>query len=118
MKAIPKLLQKYELSLTDIDVIEINEAFASMAVYCRDELNLDWSKLNPRGRCSGEAVAMISEKYTDPSRRCHRSRSPLWLYRRETNRHWSERVQTKEMQSLVDEHVHGHWNGCRGALRQ
>lgn len=47
--AIPKLLAKYNLSLNDIDVIELNEAFASMAVYCRDTLNLDWSKMNPRG---------------------------------------------------------------------
>jgi acetyl-CoA acyltransferase 1 len=48
--AIPKLLSRYNLSLhTDIDVIEINEAFASVAVYCRDQLGLDWAKLNPRG---------------------------------------------------------------------
>lgn len=48
--AIPKLLDRYGLSLhDDIDVVEINEAFASMAVYCRDKLELDWSKLNPRG---------------------------------------------------------------------
>lgn len=47
--AIPKLLSIYNISLNDIDVIEVNEAFASMAVYCRDKLNLDWSKMNPRG---------------------------------------------------------------------
>lgn len=47
--AIPKLLAKYNLSQEDIDVVEINEAFASMAVYCRDKLNLDWNKMNPRG---------------------------------------------------------------------
>ncbi|OAG39345.1 hypothetical protein AYO21_06361 [Fonsecaea monophora] len=48
--AIPKLLARYNLSLDkDIDVIEINEAFASMAVYCRDQLKLDWTKMNPRG---------------------------------------------------------------------
>lgn len=29
--------------------MEINEAFASMAVYCRDTLHLDWEKMNPRG---------------------------------------------------------------------
>lgn len=49
-QAIPKLLQKYRISLSEVDVIEINEAFASMAVYCRDQLNIDWSKLNPRGK--------------------------------------------------------------------
>jgi acetyl-CoA acyltransferase 1 len=47
--AIPKLLGKYNLSLEDVDLIEINEAFASMAVYCRDKLQIDWSKLNVRG---------------------------------------------------------------------
>jgi len=43
--AIPKLLGKYNLSIDDIDLIELNEAFASMAVYCRDTLKLDWSKV-------------------------------------------------------------------------
>jgi len=47
--AIPKLLSKVGISLSDVDVVEINEAFASMGVYCRDKLALDWSKLNPRG---------------------------------------------------------------------
>lgn len=47
--AIPKLLHKYQITLDDVDVVEINEAFASMAVYCRDTLELDWSKMNPRG---------------------------------------------------------------------
>ncbi|KAG8168889.1 hypothetical protein KVR01_001638 [Diaporthe batatas] len=47
--AIPKLLAQFNLSLGDCDVIEINEAFASMAVYCRDKLGLDWAKMNPRG---------------------------------------------------------------------
>ncbi|KAI7425553.1 beta ketoadipyl CoA thiolase, partial [Hortaea werneckii] len=47
--AIPKLLGKYGLNISDIDVIELNEAFASMAVYCRDTLKLDWTKMNPRG---------------------------------------------------------------------
>ncbi|KAJ9619285.1 hypothetical protein H2203_008614 [Taxawa tesnikishii (nom. ined.)] len=47
--AIPKLLSKYQLTLDDIDVIELNEAFASMAVYCRDTLKIDWEKMNIRG---------------------------------------------------------------------
>ena len=43
-------LTRYNLSLqNDVDIVEINEAFASMAVYCRDKLQLDWEKLNPRG---------------------------------------------------------------------
>jgi acetyl-CoA acetyltransferase len=47
--AIPKLLTQVGVTLQDMDVIEINEAFSSMAVYCRDNLNLDWAKMNPRG---------------------------------------------------------------------
>ncbi|KAK5944465.1 hypothetical protein PMZ80_003747 [Knufia obscura] len=47
--AIPKLLQKYGLTKDDIDIVEINEAFASMAVYCLDVLGLDHAKVNPRG---------------------------------------------------------------------
>lgn len=47
--AIPKLLAQYGLTLADIDVVELNEAFGTMAVYCRDKLGLDWAKMNPRG---------------------------------------------------------------------
>ncbi|KAF2849799.1 3-ketoacyl-CoA thiolase-like protein [Plenodomus tracheiphilus IPT5] len=47
--AIPKLLSKFNVSLDEIDLIEINEAFASMAVYCIDTLKLDHQKLNVRG---------------------------------------------------------------------
>jgi acetyl-CoA acyltransferase 1 len=37
------------LSLDDVDVYEINEAFASQATYCVDKLGLDASKVNPNG---------------------------------------------------------------------
>lgn len=47
--AIPKLLTKYNLTVDDIDVFELNEAFASMAVYCKDTLKLPHEKMNPRG---------------------------------------------------------------------
>lgn len=48
--AIPKLLGKYNLNLqNDIDVIELNEAFASMAVYCINVLGIDPAKMNVRG---------------------------------------------------------------------
>src|SRR5436305_3237601 len=47
--AIPKLLGKFNMKLEDIDIIEMNEAFASMAVYCINKLNLDHAKVNPRG---------------------------------------------------------------------
>ncbi|KFZ21101.1 hypothetical protein V502_02945 [Pseudogymnoascus sp. VKM F-4520 (FW-2644)] len=47
--AIPKLLKQHKLTIDDIDVIEVNEAFASMAEYCKEVLNLPHEKMNPRG---------------------------------------------------------------------
>lgn len=47
--AIPKLLQKHGLGIDDIDLWEINEAFACQTVYCRDYLGIDNDKLNPNG---------------------------------------------------------------------
>lgn len=47
--AIPKLLSKFNLTKDDIDLFEINEAFASMAVYCLKNLGLDHAKVNPCG---------------------------------------------------------------------
>ncbi|KAL4888770.1 Thiolase, N-terminal domain-containing protein [Aspergillus ambiguus] len=47
--AIPKLLSQFKLTKDDIDIFEINEAFASMAVYCLENLGLDHAKMNPRG---------------------------------------------------------------------
>lgn len=47
--AIPKILGKVGLVKEDIDVFEINEAFASMGVYCVEKLALDKAKVNPRG---------------------------------------------------------------------
>ncbi|MGD9763338.1 MAG: acetyl-CoA C-acyltransferase [Candidatus Binatia bacterium] len=47
--AVPRLLQRTGLALDDIDILELNEAFASQAVYCRDRLGIDPAKLNPNG---------------------------------------------------------------------
>ena len=48
-KAVPKLLAKTGLKLVDIDLVEINEAFASQSVYCCRELALDPAKTNVNG---------------------------------------------------------------------
>ena len=48
-KAVPKLLAKTGLALGDIDLVEINEAFASQSVYCMRELGLDPEKTNVNG---------------------------------------------------------------------
>jgi acetyl-CoA C-acetyltransferase len=47
--AVPKLLQRHGLKIDDIDVWELNEAFASQVVYCRDRLGIDPAKLNVNG---------------------------------------------------------------------
>jgi len=47
--AIPKLLKREGLRVEDIDVWELNEAFASQVVYCRDRLGLPADRLNPNG---------------------------------------------------------------------
>ena len=47
--AVPKLLRRHDLTVDDIDLWELNEAFASQVVYCRDQLGLDPDKLNVNG---------------------------------------------------------------------
>ena len=47
--AIPKLLKRAGLSQDDIDLWELNEAFASQCVYCRDFLHIDNAKYNVNG---------------------------------------------------------------------
>ena len=47
--AIPRLLKEHGLSISDIGLWELNEAFASQAVYCRDELGIDPDKYNVDG---------------------------------------------------------------------
>jgi acetyl-CoA C-acetyltransferase len=47
--AIPKLLAQHNLTVTDIGLWELNEAFASQAVYCRDRLGIPNELLNVNG---------------------------------------------------------------------
>ena len=47
--AVPRLLKKHGLKVDDIDVWELNEAFASQVVYIRDRLGLPMERLNPNG---------------------------------------------------------------------
>ena len=47
--AIPKALGKIGLKVGDIDLFEINEAFASQSVYCVRELGIDPAKVNVNG---------------------------------------------------------------------
>ncbi len=47
--AVPKLLKQFGLSIDDIDLWELNEAFASQALYCIERLGLDSDKVNVNG---------------------------------------------------------------------
>lgn len=47
--AIPAVLDQCKLTIHDIDIFEINEAFASQASWCVDVLGIDPSKVNPNG---------------------------------------------------------------------
>tara|TARA_A100001037_G_C15154215_1_gene642706 strand:- start:15488 stop:16678 length:1191 start_codon:yes stop_codon:yes gene_type:complete len=49
VKAIPMALKKANLKLDDMDLIEVNEAFAAQVIACERELKWDRSKLNVRG---------------------------------------------------------------------
>jgi len=64
--AIRKVLERAGLALADIDLIELNEAFAAQAVACVQELGIDEAKLNVNGGaiaighplgCSGARLA-------------------------------------------------------------
>jgi len=47
--AVPKLLKRHGLTMDDIDIVELNEAFASQLLYCQRQLDIPDEKLNPNG---------------------------------------------------------------------
>ncbi|WP_373079908.1 acetyl-CoA C-acyltransferase [Zhongshania sp.] len=47
--AVPKLLKRAGLKVSDIGLWELNEAFAAQVIYCRDQLGIDHDKLNVNG---------------------------------------------------------------------
>jgi len=47
--AVPKLLKRHGLTMDDIDIVELNEAFASQLLYCQRKLEIPNEKLNPTG---------------------------------------------------------------------
>ncbi|KAI8590286.1 Thiolase, N-terminal domain-containing protein [Geranomyces variabilis] len=48
-KAIPEVLRQVGLKINEVDIFEINEAFASQAVYCVEKLQIPLEKVNPKG---------------------------------------------------------------------
>jgi len=63
--AVPKLLKRHGLTVDDIDLWELNEAFASQCLYCRDRLDIDPAKFN----VNGGAIA-IGHPYGMTGARC------------------------------------------------
>ena len=63
--AVPKLLERNGLRIEDIDLWELNEAFASQLLYCRDRLGIPTERLN----VSGGAIA-IGHPYGMTGARC------------------------------------------------
>ena len=47
--AVPRLLERHGLKINDIDLWELNEAFAVQVLYCREKLGIDNDKLNVDG---------------------------------------------------------------------
>jgi acetyl-CoA C-acetyltransferase len=47
--AVPRLLKRHGLKIDDIDLWELNEAYAVQVIYCRDKLGIDPNKLNVNG---------------------------------------------------------------------
>ena len=47
--SVPKLLKSHKMSVDDIDLWELNEAFAVQVAYCRDQLGISMDKLNVNG---------------------------------------------------------------------
>ena len=47
--AVPRLLERFGMKMDDIDLWELNEAFASQVLYCRDKLGIPNDKLNVNG---------------------------------------------------------------------
>ena len=47
--AVPKVMKRANMSIADMDVIELNEAFASQSIYCINKLGLNREKVNPYG---------------------------------------------------------------------
>ena len=47
--AVPRLLKRHGMKVSDVDLWELNEAFASQCLYCRDKLEIDPEKYNVNG---------------------------------------------------------------------
>jgi len=47
--AVPIAAERAGIKISDLDIVELNEAFASQAVYCAEKLQIPYEKINPKG---------------------------------------------------------------------
>ena len=94
----PKLLERNGLTVDDIDLWELNEAFAVQVIYCRDKLGID----------NGEAQCRWRLDLDRPS---------LWHVRRADDRPRPDRRQTPRRQERGLHHVHRRRHGRGRAVR-
>ncbi|OXB69628.1 UNVERIFIED_CONTAM: hypothetical protein H355_004201 [Colinus virginianus] len=108
--------EKAKLRIEDIDLFELNEAFASQATYCARELKIPIEKLNPKVACRLHLDTLFQEyKFSRYFRRRHCTRTSTWLYRRSTNSDTFARATSKEIEIRRRLHVCRHGNGgCSG----
>jgi acetyl-CoA C-acetyltransferase len=60
--AVPKLLKRHGLKIDDIDIWELNEAFASQCLYCRDRLGIDPAIGHPFGMTGARLTGHILQE--------------------------------------------------------
>ena len=79
--AVPKLLERHNLKVDDIDLWELNEAFAVQTLYCRDQLHIDNEKFNVDGGAIsiGHPYGMSGARMTIHGINEGRRRKAKWL---------------------------------------
>ena len=92
--AVPRLLERCGVRLADVDLFELNEAFAVQVVYCRDRLGIPMERLNVdgvRNQAGGEQCLNVSVDgalLSDRKQHFHLLRVRVvagFLYRREVH---------------------------------
>ena len=124
--AIPKALQKAKLTTRDIDIFEINEAFASQCLYSVESLGIDVNKVNPKGGAIALGHPLVSDirhkVRVERARHCvcvcvcvHflSFSNPIGLHRRSSNCHSPARVEAPREEVWCHQHVHRYRHGGR-----
>ena len=118
--AIPKVLKQTGLKSEDVDFFEINEAFASQAVYSIEKLGLPYEKVNLNGGAIAIGHPLGMSEFFCPRLRTaeeHLFDPRFFFYnsRCASDCYWLEYCKADRKAHLCDEHVcrFGHGYGCR-----